>query len=93
MFFSLSSLSVYSNVENRSVQKQEEEEEEEEEEEVYLFISLAHFGLHVVPLFIHSVNNARQLFTGVLKQERQRWCQHTDPNHSLMDIMTFSCRQ
>lgn len=40
-----------------------------EQVEVYLFISLAHFDLQVVPLFINFVDEGVQLFAGFLNQQ------------------------
>lgn len=40
-----------------------------EQVEVYLFISLAHFDLQVVPLFIKFVDEGVQLFAGFLSEQ------------------------
>lgn len=64
----------------------EKSSEASQREEVYLFVSLAHFGLQVVPLFIHFVDEGMQLFAGFLKRHRQTWCLLTEHNPSPMDI-------
>lgn len=40
-----------------------------ESSEAYLFIRLAHFGLQVVPVFIHLLDEGVQLFAGFLQTQ------------------------